>query len=206
MGFLQVSPVHWSHKSHHGMWPTHGVLVCFQACCFTTPTSPAAFAWSAALGWPVAVLPPFSGADCVCISDRSCLFIPHYISHFSTYSSFTLPPPGPASHCGWSRLPFYFHLLSLLSVGPACHCGRSRLLLSSYLLCTGLFFPQILIDLPLSHGLWHIPPVYLPNLFTLHPPPGPACHCGRSRPLPSCNSIHSTLPTHSHTLHLLIFS
>ena len=171
-----------------------------SACCFTTPTSPAAFACSAgsnALGWPVAVLPHLSGADCVCILDRSCLFIQHYISHFSPYSSFILLPSGPASHCGWPRLSLYFHLL--------CHCGRSRLLLSSYLIRTSLFSPQILIDLHLPHRSSHTLAAYLPNLLSHHPPPGPACHCGRSRPLPSCNSTHSNLPTHHHTLILLTF-
>ena len=161
------------------------------------------FSGSNALGWPVAVLPHLSGADSVCILESSCLFIQHYISHFSTYPSSILLPSGPASHCGWSRLSLYFHLLSSLTVGPACHCGRSRLLLSSYLIRTSLFSPQIPVDLHLPHRSLHTLAADFPNLLFHHPPPGPACHCGRSRPLPSCNSLHSTLPTPHHTLILI---
>ena len=53
------------------------------------------------------------------------------------------PRPGPACHCGRSRLPLPHCLpLSLLSLpvrGPACHRGRSRLI-SSFLLLPSPFF------------------------------------------------------------------
>ena len=105
------------------------------------------FSGSNALGWPVAVLPHLSGADCICILDSSCLFTQRYISPLFHLPSSILLPSGPASHCGWSRLSLYFHLLSSPTFGPACHCGRSRLLHSPYPICTSLFSPQTPVDL-----------------------------------------------------------
>ena len=126
-------------------------------------------------------------ADCVCIPD-SPSFIQHYISHLSTYSSITSPLPARLAIVAGPAYPFYSHFLP---VGPACHCGRSRLLLSTFLLRSSFFSPQILLELPLFHQFTHILSVYLPTY--------PRIIHYWARLVIVAYFIHSTLPPRSHT-------
>ena len=137
---------------------------------------------------------------------RSCLSFRQFLPPFSVPSPYfppSTPPPsppslfftlpiGPASHCGWSRLPSIFPLTLALTtthshyLGPACHCGRSRLVsppsyLSTPHIRTTLISLTLLTSIPLPPhhiwpglSLWQVPPTLpISNTLPLFLPPHP---------------------------------
>ena len=88
-------------------------------------------------------------------------------------------------------LPYY------LSIGPACHCGRSRLSVSPYPIFTPFshFIPPTVPHRPpqpltYPHRSFHfLSPIYYPSILSTRL----AGYFGKSRFLPSFNSIHTDL-------------